>query len=79
MEVVDSGSPHVFAFVRQHGGRRLLVLANFSEQPQTIEANRMRVYGPGYRFTDLVSGAERTASAPLTLDAYEFLWLDPAA
>jgi amylosucrase len=77
MEVVESGNPHLFGFVRSHSGQRVLVLANFAEQPQLFEANRLRVYGPGYRFRDLVSEREYTAGAALTLEPYELLWLSP--
>ncbi|HWQ13345.1 MAG TPA: alpha-amylase family glycosyl hydrolase [Roseiflexaceae bacterium] len=77
MAVVDTGNPHLFGFVRSHAGWRVLVVANFSEQPQQMEANRLRVYGPGYRFTDLITGAERSAEEPLALEAYELLWLAP--
>jgi hypothetical protein len=36
MEVIETGSEHVFGFVRSHGGERVAVLTNFTEQPQTI-------------------------------------------
>lgn len=77
MEVIDSGNPHVFGFIRHGGGQRLLVLASFSERPQPVDANRLRVYGPGYRFTDLVSGRDVTATGEMTLAPYEFVWLQP--
>lgn len=75
MEVIDSGNPHVFSFVRNHGGQRLLLVANFSEHPQQMDANQLRVYGPGYRFTDLVSEQEFNADEPLPLAPYQFVWL----
>ena len=75
MDVIDSGNPHVFSFVRNHGGQRLLVVANFSEHPQQMDHNQLRVYGPGYHFTDLVSGQEFSAGEPLQLAPYQFVWL----
>jgi amylosucrase len=75
LEVVESGNPHVFGFVRHHGGQRLLIVANFSEHPQEIDGNRVRVYGPGYRFADLITGKTFSAVGPLRLDAYQFVWL----
>jgi hypothetical protein len=53
-----------------------LVVANFSAQPQEMEANQLRVYGPGYRFTDLISGQTLTAERPLRLDPYQCMWLE---
>ena len=75
MEVVETGSPQLFGFVRHHAGQRLLVVANFSEQPREMDGNRLRVYGPGYNFTDLISGNSIAAESPLRLDAYQCVWL----
>jgi hypothetical protein len=72
----------LFGYIRHHGGQRLLILNNLSEQPQELDANRLRVYGPGYRFTDLISGQLRTAAGPLVMEPYEYVWLEaesPAA
>ena len=77
MELVESANDQVFGFVRNHGGQRLLALANFSERPQAIDANRVRVYGSGYRFTDLASGEARSANEALRLEPYQFVWLIP--
>jgi amylosucrase len=79
MDVIDTGNTHLFGYVRRHAGARLLAVANFSEQPQTMDANRLRVYGPGYQFTDLVTGESRTASSALALGPYEFVWLAASA
>ncbi len=75
MEVVETGSPQLFGFVRQHAGQRLLVVANFSEHPRELDENRLRVYGPGYNFTDLISGSSIAAKGTLRLEAYQCIWL----
>ncbi len=58
MQVMNIGNDHVLGYVRRASGegRRVLVLANFSEQAQTISGNLLRLYGLGYTFTDLVTG-----------------------
>jgi glycosidase len=56
VQVINTGSDHVLGYVRQHEGKRVLVLANFSEQAQSIPGNLLRVYGLSYTFTDLVTG-----------------------
>jgi amylosucrase len=76
-EFVESGNPHLFGYIRHHGGQRLLIVANFTEHPQELDANRLRVYGPGYRFTDLISGQARTTEGPLYLEPYQYVWLAP--
>ena len=37
--------------------------------------NRLRVYGLGYNFTDLISANSIAAEGPLRLDAYQCVWL----
>jgi amylosucrase len=74
--VVDTGSPHLLGYIRQHGGQRLLLVANFSEYPQILSANRLRLYGMGYHFTDLNTGVSVSAGDVLTLASYQFVWLE---
>ena len=76
MDVVESGNPQLFGYVRHSGRHRLLVVANFSEQPQEFDSNRLRVYGLGYQFTDLISGQARGAERPLRLEPYQCVWLE---
>ncbi len=75
MDVVDTGNPHVFGFVRRHAGDRVLALANFSEGMQKVSANAVRLYGLGYSFTDLITGDEIALKDDLRLDSYRFVWL----
>ena len=35
-EPLDTGNEHVFGLRREHAGERLLVLANFSAEPQSV-------------------------------------------
>ena len=74
MQVVDVGRPQVFAFLRSQAGARALVLANFSEQPQVIPGNLLRLYGLSYHFTDLLNGSQ-VGGEDLTLGAYDILCL----
>lgn len=74
-EIVDVGNPHVFGYVRQHQGQRLLILANFVEQEQHIAANELRLRGLSHTFTDLVTGEQISTDADLPLPPLHFLWL----
>ncbi len=73
--ILDTGSAQVFAYTRQGAGPPVLALANFSEVPQTIAANELRLYGLSYRFRDLITGESLRLVADLPLDAYRFRWL----
>jgi amylosucrase len=79
MEVIESGNPHLFGYVRHHGGQRLLVVANFAEEAQELDSNRLRVYGLGYNFVDLIGGGAVTAAGALRLRSYQCVWLTATA
>ncbi len=74
MQVMDSGSDAVLGYARTDGEQRVLVFANFTEMPHVVPADRLRLYGLGYRFTNLLEGNE-VAYGDLRLAPYEFLAL----
>ena len=74
-EIIDTGDPHVFGYVRHHGDQRVLVLASFTEQEQRIAANELRLHGLSYTFTDLVTDEQITSDEDLILGPYRFVWL----
>jgi amylosucrase len=76
LEVFDTGSKHLVGFSRSSGGSRITVVANFSEWPQGLSANRLRLHGLGYQFCDLNSGQRLGADETITLAPYQFLWLE---
>jgi amylosucrase len=77
--VIDSGNPHVFGYVRQHGGQRVIALASFSEHPQAVAASLLRIHGLGYVFQDLVSGRAIALDGDVQLEPYQFVWLSVVA
>jgi amylosucrase len=76
-EIVGTGNPRLFAYVRQGGDERVLVLANFSGEEQWVPANLLRLYGLGHAFRDLLSGASLTVEGDgsVVLGPYGSLWL----
>lgn len=76
-EVIDTGSNHVFGYVRRHAREHVLALANFTEREQRVDANQIRLYGLEYAFTDLIGGAEVSLGRDLVLEPYQYLWLSP--
>ncbi len=75
MTVVDADNPHVFGYVRQAAGQRVLALANFSEHVQFVPASVLRIHGLAYTFTDLVSEQAVNLADRLRLEPYQFMWL----
>ncbi|MBI1324038.1 amylosucrase [bacterium] len=74
-EIVDAGNDHVLAYFRQHMEQSVLVLANFTENEQEIDAARLRQLGLRRTMTDLVSGHLVIASETLKLEPYQLVIL----
>jgi amylosucrase len=75
MEVVYLENDHIFAFVRTNEAGRLLVVANFTEHVQTVDANSLRLHGLGYHFHDLISDQPVSSQTDLYLGPYQVMWL----
>jgi len=75
MELIPLNNPHVLGYVRAFEGNRIVVLANFSDQPQAIDGNHLRTAGMGRFFVDVISNATLTTSGEITLEAYGAYWL----
>ncbi len=74
-EIVDSGNRHVFGYFRSHEDYNVLVLANFSDATQRLEARRLRMLGLRKTVVDLVAGKAITATHELLLEPYGFMVL----
>jgi amylosucrase/maltose alpha-D-glucosyltransferase/alpha-amylase len=70
-EIVDTGNDHTFGYFRTHENHSVLVLANFTERAQPIEARRLRLLGMRKTMTDMVSGKSITAARELVLEPYQ--------
>jgi len=75
MELIPTESPQVLSYIRQNGGGRIVVLANFAEYPTSIEGNRLRTSGLGRFFRDLIADEMISTSTDIALQPYQFMWL----
>ena len=76
MAVIDTDNDHLFGYLRQNDTQRILVVNNFSQQPQTMAASVLAAFGETGDCTDLVTGEWIATGGKLELDSYRFLWLD---
>ncbi len=75
MELFDPDNEHVLGFVRSHAGSRVVVMANFTEEPCIVSGNHLRTAGLGRFFCDAITSEELPTSEDLQLEAYQILWL----
>lgn len=76
MELMPTQNTHVLGYTRIHEGSRLIVLANFSDQPQTIAGNLLRTAAMGRFFHDHLMDESITSSDSVVLDSYQIRWLE---
>jgi amylosucrase len=70
---VDTWNPAVFGF---HKGNQMLVLANFSEHEQWVDAKAFDWFGLPGEMHDLITGRPiRSYNNHIQLGPYEYLWL----
>lgn len=74
-EIIDPGNEAVFAYFRTTGEQSILILANFSDRPQTVPAPRLRQLGLKKVLTDIIAGQTVIAAKQLEMEAYQFMVL----
>jgi len=74
-EIIDTANSHVFGYFRAHNEQNVLVLANFSDKAQVIEAKRLRLLGLSKTLTDIVAGRTIIATRELEMEPYQFMIL----
>jgi len=66
---------HVFAYLRNQASQSLLLLNNFTERPQIISSNELKVQGFTDQAQDLLNSKRLQLSGGLQLEPYQACWL----
>ncbi|HEX2102613.1 MAG TPA: alpha-amylase family glycosyl hydrolase [Solirubrobacteraceae bacterium] len=76
-EAIWTGNDHVFGLLREHGGDRLLVLANFTAEPQAVRlaVARERGFEPAERGPAPDGRPLRAEGDFVVLAPYQYAWL----
>ena len=74
-EIADTENQQVFAYFRTHQSQSVFVLANFSEQQQSVDARHLRLLGLRRTMVDMVAGRAVTATQELILEPYQLMAL----
>jgi amylosucrase len=76
MELADTGNPHLFAYIREGGDQRLLIINNFSEYAQVMHAAKLAASGMTHDAPEIFTQRTLPAGEDLEIDAYRYLWID---
>lgn len=74
-EIIDAGNRHVFGYFRTTPEQSILCLANFSDQPQIVEAPRLRQLGLKKVLVDIIAGQTVIAAKQLEMEPLQFMVL----
>ncbi|MFU8847556.1 MAG: alpha-glucosidase C-terminal domain-containing protein, partial [Opitutales bacterium] len=66
---------HLLAYLRWHDASQLIVIANFSEKPQTVDLRHLRHAGLAHFLKDVFTEATLSTSGPYEVGPYDLLWL----
>ena len=76
MEVISTGNPHVFGYIRAFENQRILIFNNFSDEPQKIDVGRLEILGARGNVVNLLSDEVVSIEGDLTVETYGAVWLD---
>lgn len=68
LRVIETGNPHVLAFLRSHEGKQAVVVANFSEREQVLDG--LRLTTDAWAFTNDEFRQGRVILSPLDLQVF---------
>jgi len=57
-EIAEVENEHILGYIRSDTSSAILALANFSDYPQIVAANTLRLYLLGYKYFDMLVGTE---------------------
>jgi amylosucrase len=76
LELVDTGNPHLFAYIRGDRKQRLLIVNNFSEFAQVMQYAKLASAGMTNPAIDILTQQTRPPGEDLELDGYRYVWID---
>ena len=76
MTLVDTGNPHLFAYMRGGREQRLLIINNFSEIEQVMKADKLAAAGMTGITREIFNQTLLPVGEDLVLDGYRYLWID---
>jgi len=76
MLLLQTANPHVIGFIRWHDASFAAVLANFSEEKQSVDLREIRKMGMGHFLKDILSKREVSTRDGFQMEPYDILWLE---
>jgi amylosucrase len=76
MEVIYTGNPHLFGYIRAHGSQKILIVNNFDEEDQAMDATHLSACGLRADAVNLMNKETISPGENLRLHDHQSVWLD---
>lgn len=76
MEVINTGNPHLFGYIRAFNHQRLLIVNNFSEQQQLMDVEHLRNCDVTGDVVNLLKDEILSLGNDMLLHDHQAVWLD---
>ena len=75
MEIIYTGNPHLFGYIRAYSNQKILIVNNFSETPQAMVAH-LQACGVHRDAVNLLNDIIFPLGSNLMLKGHQMVWLD---
>ena len=75
MEVINTGNPHLFGYTRMFENQKILILNNFADEPQKMDANRLSACGVKGEAVNLLTDEVLAENSDQILEDHRCVWL----
>jgi len=76
MEVIYTGNPHLFGYIRAFNNQKILIVNNFAEEPQRMKAAHLKACGVESDVINLLNDETLFSGSDLVLADHQSVWLD---
>ncbi|MGD2268762.1 MAG: alpha-amylase family glycosyl hydrolase [Desulfobacterales bacterium] len=76
MEIIHTGNPHLFGYIRAFDNQKILIVNNFADEPQQMDAAQLKACGIKGDVINLLNGEVLPDNSDLILDDHRAVWLD---
>ena len=76
MEIIHTENPHLFGYNRAFKDQKILIINNFSEKPQKMDALHLNACGVKRDVVNLINNEILSSGSDLVLNGHQSVWLD---
>jgi len=76
MEIIHTENPHLFGYNRAFKNQKIMIVNNFSEKPQKMDALHLNECGVKKDALNLINNKVLSSGSDLVLNGHQSVWLD---